>query len=175
MQLDPSVFHDLDSQFGPHTIDRLASALNTLLPRYNANWLDPSCEAVDSLQLADTYWRAKNSWCNPPWPLLPDLAQELQQSGASATMVAPRWQGKARHLSLTELACHETVSPARAHLFRPGRRHGRGTTGKPLWPVIVFRIPFRYGCISTGAKSVLPLPCSTHDKSDRQSILTPPD
>jgi hypothetical protein len=32
-QLDPSVFHEMDTQFGPHTIDRFASALNTLLPR----------------------------------------------------------------------------------------------------------------------------------------------
>jgi hypothetical protein len=28
----------------PYTIDRFASALNTLLPRYMANWLDPACE-----------------------------------------------------------------------------------------------------------------------------------
>jgi hypothetical protein len=27
-QLDPSVFHAMDTQFGPHTIDRFASALN---------------------------------------------------------------------------------------------------------------------------------------------------
>jgi hypothetical protein len=68
----------MDPQFGPDTIDRFASALNTLLPRYNANWLDSSCEAVDSLHLADTYWREENNnWCNPPWPLLPDLDQKL--------------------------------------------------------------------------------------------------
>jgi hypothetical protein len=53
-QLDPSVFHEMDTRFGPHTIDRFASALYTLLPQYNANWLDPSCEALDSLHLADS-------------------------------------------------------------------------------------------------------------------------
>jgi uncharacterized membrane protein len=31
-QLDSNVFHEMDTQFGPHTIDRFASALNTLLP-----------------------------------------------------------------------------------------------------------------------------------------------
>jgi hypothetical protein len=86
----------------------------------------------------------------PPWRLLPDLAQKLQQSGASTTMVAPRWQGKTWHEALTKLAGHKAVLPARAHLFRPGRRHGRGTIGKPHWPVIVFRIPFRRGCTSPG-------------------------
>jgi hypothetical protein len=60
-QEDPAVLHERDTQFGPHTIDRFASALNTLLPRYNANWLDPSCEAIDSLYLADLSWRIENN------------------------------------------------------------------------------------------------------------------
>jgi hypothetical protein len=144
-QLDPSVFLEMDTQFGSHTINRFASALYTLLPRCNANWLDSSCKAADSLHLADTYWREENEWSNPPWPLPPDLALKLQHSGATATLVAPRWQGKVWHHALTELACHETVMSARTHLFRPGRRHGRGTIGKLYWPVTVFRIPFRRG------------------------------
>jgi hypothetical protein len=53
-QLDPSVFHEMDIQFGLDTIDRFASALKTLFPRYNANWLDQSYEALDSLHLADS-------------------------------------------------------------------------------------------------------------------------
>jgi hypothetical protein len=73
-QLDPSVFHETDTQFGFHTVDRLASALNTLLPRYNANSPNRSCEAVDSHHLADTQSREENNSCNPPWPLLPNLA-----------------------------------------------------------------------------------------------------
>jgi hypothetical protein len=155
-RLDPSVFHEMNIQFGPHTIDRFASALNTLLPRYNAKSLDPSCEEVNSLHLADLSWQEENNWCNPPWLLLPDLTQKLQPSGASATMVVPRWQGRAWHQALTELACHETVLPARAHLFRPERRYGCGTIGKPHCPVTVFRIPFRPGCTSAGALPVLP-------------------
>jgi hypothetical protein len=91
----------MDTQFGPHTIDRFASALTTLLPRYNANLLDPSCEAVDALHLADAAWKEENNWCNPPWPMLTDLAQKLQQSGAASTVVAPRWQGEAWRHGLT--------------------------------------------------------------------------
>jgi hypothetical protein len=36
-QLDPIVFQEMDTQFGPHTIDRFTSALDTLFPRYNTN------------------------------------------------------------------------------------------------------------------------------------------
>eukprot|EP00873_Tetraselmis_striata_P022713 jgi/Tetstr1/442977/TSEL_031037.t1 len=96
-QLDHIMFAELESRFGPHSIDRFASALNTLLPRYNAAWLDPTCESVDSLHLPDADWRRENNWCNAPWPLLPDLVHKLQQSGAAATVVAPRWEGKAWH------------------------------------------------------------------------------
>eukprot|EP00873_Tetraselmis_striata_P018718 jgi/Tetstr1/438982/TSEL_027474.t1 len=46
----------------PHSIDRFASALNTLLPRYNVAWLGPTCKAVDSLHLPDADWRRDNNW-----------------------------------------------------------------------------------------------------------------
>eukprot|EP00873_Tetraselmis_striata_P006290 jgi/Tetstr1/426554/TSEL_001630.t1 len=128
-QLDPLLFAELESRFGPHSIDRFASALNTLLPRYNAAWLDPACEAVDSLHLPDADWRRENNWCNAPWPLLPDLVQKLQQSGAAATVVAPRWEGNAWHHALTEMAVEELTMAPRAGLFRPGRRDVRGLTG----------------------------------------------
>eukprot|EP00873_Tetraselmis_striata_P027757 jgi/Tetstr1/448021/TSEL_035322.t1 len=121
--LDPLMFAELESRFGPHSIDRFASALNTLLPRYNAARLDPTCEAVDSLHLPDADWRRENNWCNAPWPLLPDL---VQQSGAAATVVAPRWEGKAWHQALAAMAVEELTVVPRAGLFRPGRRDGRG-------------------------------------------------
>jgi hypothetical protein len=66
-------------------------------------------------------------------------------------MIAPHWQGKAWHMALTE-----TFLPARAHLFRPGRRHGRGIVCKPHWPVTIFQITSRPGCTFAGAQSALP-------------------
>eukprot|EP00873_Tetraselmis_striata_P013848 jgi/Tetstr1/434112/TSEL_023256.t1 len=33
---------------------------------YTAAWLDPGCEAVDSLHLSDAEWRRENDYCNPP-------------------------------------------------------------------------------------------------------------
>eukprot|EP00873_Tetraselmis_striata_P033084 jgi/Tetstr1/453348/TSEL_040339.t1 len=95
--------------WGAHSVDRFASALNAILPRYNATWLDPGCEAVDSLHLSDAEWRRENNYCNPPWPLLPDMVQKLRQSGAAATVVAPRWEGKVWHQALTEMAVAERV------------------------------------------------------------------
>jgi hypothetical protein len=89
-RLDPVLLEELDMRFGKHSIDPFASALNTLLPRYNAGLKDPTCEAVDALHLPNNDWRRENNWCNPPWPLLPNLVEKLRQSGAAATVVAPR-------------------------------------------------------------------------------------
>eukprot|EP00873_Tetraselmis_striata_P023764 jgi/Tetstr1/444028/TSEL_031967.t2 len=93
-QLDPLLFSELESRLGPHSIDRFESALNTMLPSYNAAWLDPTCETEGS-------------------------------SGAAATVVAPRWEGKVWHYALTEMAVEELTVAPRADLFRPGWRDGR--------------------------------------------------
>eukprot|EP00873_Tetraselmis_striata_P014463 jgi/Tetstr1/434727/TSEL_023780.t1 len=61
-QLDPIMFAELEAMWGAHSVDRFASALNAMLPRYNAAWLDPGCEAVDSLHLSDAEWRRENNY-----------------------------------------------------------------------------------------------------------------
>jgi hypothetical protein len=60
-RLDLVLFAELDLRFGKHSIDRFASALNTLLPSYNAGRKDPTCEAVDALNLVDNDWRKENN------------------------------------------------------------------------------------------------------------------
>eukprot|EP00873_Tetraselmis_striata_P004554 jgi/Tetstr1/424818/TSEL_015321.t1 len=145
-QLDPVLFAELEAMWGAHSVDRFASTMNAMLPRYNAAWLDPGCEAVHSMHLSDAEWRRENNYCNPPWPLLPDLVQKLRQSGAAATVVAPRWEGKVWHHALTEMAVAERAVLPRRDLFRPWRRAGRDMPGAPRWAVSIFRVPYRHGC-----------------------------
>jgi hypothetical protein len=52
LRLDLVLFVELDMRFGKHSIDRFASALNTL-PRYKAGWKDPTREGVYALHLPD--------------------------------------------------------------------------------------------------------------------------
>eukprot|EP00873_Tetraselmis_striata_P022200 jgi/Tetstr1/442464/TSEL_003210.t1 len=49
LQLNPVMFAELEAMWGAHSVDRFASAMNAMLPHYNAAWLDPCCEAVDCL------------------------------------------------------------------------------------------------------------------------------
>jgi hypothetical protein len=106
-KLDPAVFPQLDARFGRNSIDCFASALNIILYRYNAEWEDPTCEAVNAPHLSDSDWRKENNWCNPPWPLLQNIVQKLRQSGAAITVIAPIQTGKVWHHALTEMASEQ--------------------------------------------------------------------
>eukprot|EP00873_Tetraselmis_striata_P026178 jgi/Tetstr1/446442/TSEL_033984.t1 len=53
----------------------------------------------------------------------------MQQSGVAASVVTPRWEGKAWHHALAEMAVEELTVAPHAGLFRPGRRNGRDYMG----------------------------------------------
>eukprot|EP00873_Tetraselmis_striata_P046316 jgi/Tetstr1/466580/TSEL_000988.t1 len=95
--LNPRIFAYLLRLWGPYTIDIFATMDDAQLPRYNSQWRDPHCEAVDSLHLPDELWRRERNYGNPPWTLLDDLADKLRQSGAAATVIALHWPGPAQH------------------------------------------------------------------------------
>ena len=57
-QLNPYWFHWLDGLWGRHTVDRFATDLNALLPRFNSRWWCPGSENIDCLSLID-WWLEK--------------------------------------------------------------------------------------------------------------------
>lgn len=76
-KLYTALFKWLDRKWGPHTIDRCATILNTQLPRYNSRFFDPRAEAVDAL--AQNNWQGENNFVNPPFRLIPQVIQTLKQ------------------------------------------------------------------------------------------------
>ena len=139
-RLHPRVFAHLDEIWGGHTVDRFASRENRQLPRYNARWRDGAAEAVDSLCLPDLAWQRENNWCNPPWELLDDLVTKLRQSGAAATVIAPRWPTKPWFHHLSEMAAESIDFPPSRDLFSPWQRPGHEGVGSPGWSVVAFRL-----------------------------------
>jgi hypothetical protein len=125
-----------------------ASSNITHLPRFNSAWYDPLSEAVDALHLPDPAWRAENNWCNPPWPLLPDLVLKLRHSGAAATVVVPHWPGQPWHQALRELCGPPLLFSARTDLFLHGRHLAHAQPGAPRWLVAIFRQAFQLGSTS---------------------------
>ena len=54
-----SIFRDLDTQWGPHTVDRFASYYNTQFPQFNSQFWNPGSEAVDAF---NSNWLGDNNW-----------------------------------------------------------------------------------------------------------------
>jgi hypothetical protein len=97
------------------------------------------------LHLSDSAYRKENKWCYPSWPMLPNLFQELRQSGAIAIVVAPIWTCKVWHQAPTKMAPDKLIVAPHPNVFQQGHRALRDTTCSPHWVVIVFRVPSRYG------------------------------
>jgi hypothetical protein len=137
-RLNPSVFRQLHRDWGPFTVDRFATLHNRQLPRYNSAWLDPQSEGLDAF--AQTNWQHESNYCNPPWELLDRLAQLLDETGATATVVAPCWPAQPWYQRLQALAAETRHLPADTGLFCPGQLRSSASTAPPRWSVVCFRI-----------------------------------
>jgi hypothetical protein len=91
-QLNSSWFRILELRWGEHTIDRFATHLNCLLPRFNSRWWCPGCEDTDCLTLCN--WARENNWCNPPFGLIGRLIRVLRTQRGVATVIVPEWTGR---------------------------------------------------------------------------------
>ena len=96
------LFRFLDTMWGPHTVDRFASATSTQLPVYNTRFMDPNGMAVDAL--AQKNWFSENNFVNPPIRLLDKVLQVIQDQRAHATVIAPWWPAQTWFAILRKLA-----------------------------------------------------------------------
>ena len=86
--LNPVVFEQLDSLWGPHTIDRFATNSNAQLPRFNSRYWCPGTEAIDTFT---TQWASENNWLCPPVALIPRAIRHAELCAATCTLVVPSW------------------------------------------------------------------------------------
>ena len=88
-RLHPKVLQFLDTVWGPDHVDRFATMTNAQFPVYNSFRNDPMSLGVDALaqDLAGT-----NSFCYPPWRLIPRILDKMDHCNAQATLIVPEWQ-----------------------------------------------------------------------------------
>jgi hypothetical protein len=130
----------LETRYGPHSVERFATANNTHLARFNSEFNSPGSEGVDAMAIS---WEHENNFINPPWSLLDKVAQKLREEGAQATVVAPYWVNETWFRELQDLASEITVWSAASDLFLPGWRGSSEVVGPPSWDVAIFRVPGR--------------------------------
>ena len=154
-RLNPAEFRRLDRDWGPHTVDRFATANNSQLPRYNSAWADPGSEGLDAF--AQQNWSSELNYCNPPWELLDRLAHLLRETGAAATVVAPHWPAQMWYQQLQELAVEVRLLQPRDDLLFPGRLGSFDAVGPSAWKLACFRVPGRRSGIGLVSAGRLPL------------------
>ena len=150
-QLNPSVFRQLDSKWGPHTIDRFASHTNHLLPVFNSRFWCPGTHGVDVFAQGD--WGTHINWCNAPFGHIADVLALARHQQAVATIITPFWRsaawwpaqpwcsGGGQTFQSFVHGCTEL--PTSPGLFRPGLSRQAGTKGRPNWRVQALRINMR--------------------------------
>ena len=87
-QLDPSIFVQIDSFWGPHSVDRFASDTNNQLERFNSRYAVPGSEAVDAFAV---HWGEENNWWCPPLGLVPRLLKHARICLVQGTLTVPLW------------------------------------------------------------------------------------
>lgn len=81
-------FDFLDQMWGPHTVDRFASKLNTKLTRYNSLFWNVGSEAIDAFT---QNWAGENNWLVPPVYSVLRTLKHIIACKASGTLIVPRW------------------------------------------------------------------------------------
>ena len=99
-QLDKSVFKRPLAIFGKPEVDMFASRLNHQLPLYVAWIPDPEAMAVDAFT---QNWTEHYIYIFPPFSVIPQVLQKIEQEQAQVIMVAPLWPTQSWFPKLTKL------------------------------------------------------------------------
>jgi len=127
-------FLSLDGLYGPHTVDRFASATTAQLPRYNSRYRDPTTEAVGGMSQS---WVDDNNWANPPFSLIPLVLRLIVAQRATATVLVPVWRAQPWWQPALQLVQEVCYLPRSAGVFRHGA--AAEPARRPQWTVCALR------------------------------------
>ena len=124
--LRPEAFRRLERRYGPHTVDRYATAANAQLARFNTLLPEAGGEAAMALS---QQWAGENNYVFAPPSELPRVAQLLFETpAASATLVVPYWPAQAWFQQLLELAVRVETHAIASVAMLPDWLHGSART-----------------------------------------------
>ena len=145
--IDQAVYKMLDTTWGPHTVDRFATAYNAQVQRFNSRFACPGSEAVDAFTVD---WSKENNWWCPPPMLVPRVLRHAECCKAQGTLVVPLWESA----PFWPLLYHHARGwapfvkgwlslPLSEQLIRPGRSGSSLFKGKfPNTEVMAIRLDF---------------------------------
>lgn len=82
------VFRLAEQYWGPHSCDFFASSVTAKCMRFFSEHWTPGCTGVNAFAQD---WSQENGWVVPPPSLMLQVLQMVGESGATVTLVLPRW------------------------------------------------------------------------------------
>ena len=118
LELRARAWAQIESRWGPHSVDRYASAATAQVRRFNSLLPHQGGEAASALTQD---WRGENNFVFPPPAELPRIAQLLQERPTiEATVVTPYWPAQAWFQQLAAIADAVETRPLAAIAEAPG-------------------------------------------------------
>ena len=100
--LNPQIFHQIQTKWGPLEVDIFASRLTTQLERFFSWRPDPEAEAVDAFN-QDWDLLQGRGYANPPWSLVGRVLNKVQHQRVTPVLVAPVWKSQPWYPKLLEM------------------------------------------------------------------------
>ena len=85
-------FQFMNQLWGPHTVDRFASSLNTKTEKFNSLFWNPGSSGVDCFTQD---WKNDINWLVPPIYLVIRCIKHLIYCRAKGTLIVPKWKSAA--------------------------------------------------------------------------------
>ena len=110
LEILDAAWRELEGRWGPHTIDRYATAATSRVERFTS--LLPEAASAGAGALAQPWVVGENSYVFAPPAELPRVAQLLHERPAlTATLVVPHWPAQAWWQQLVDIAVHVETRP----------------------------------------------------------------
>ena len=142
-----SLFQELDTIWGPHTVDVFASEKNHLCSKFFSLY---HCRGSHGVDAFTQEWGSDNCWINPPFGLIGQVIRHLRRCKAIATLICPYWPQRPWWPILcpdgdfAEFIVDFRELPRSRDLFLPGPKHAsQEAVGSPNWRVYALRLDFR--------------------------------
>ena len=142
-QVTEDVFKDLDSLWGPHTVDCFATYYNRKITRYFSRFWNPETSGIDTFMQS---WEVENCCLVPPVYLIPRTLAYIYSQGAKGTLIVPLWKSAVFWPLLTNIYC-SFIQDLRVLSMPQALTHGRNHNsilGSPTTPgyVVALRLNF---------------------------------
>lgn len=87
-ELSSRVFKEIDSKFGPFTIDLFATRLNTKCRRFCSRYQDPEAAYIDALTSS---WSKEKFYAFPPFAMILRTLRKIINDKARGVVIVPNW------------------------------------------------------------------------------------